>query len=48
MDKMGNSFIAGLDSVNRSGLEAERLQEDLAMGGSTNSFLHILVLSGVH
>lgn len=36
MDKMGNSFIAGLDSVNRSGLEAERLQEDLAMGGSTS------------
>jgi len=36
MNKMGNSFIAGLDSVNKAKLEADRLQEDLAMGGPTN------------
>lgn len=36
MDKMGTSFMAGLDSVNRARLEADRMQEDLAMGGSTS------------
>ena len=36
MDKIGSSFGHGLDSVNRAKLEAERLQEDLAMGGPTS------------
>lgn len=35
-DKIGMSFTAGLDSVNRAGLEADRMQEDLAMGGPTS------------
>lgn len=35
-DKMGMSFMAGLDSVNRARIEADRMQEDLAMGGPTN------------
>lgn len=36
MDKAGAGFIAGLDSVNKARLEADRMQEDLAMGGSTS------------
>ena len=36
MDKAGASFIAGLDSVNKARLEADRMQEDLAMGGPTS------------
>jgi flagellar hook-basal body complex protein FliE len=35
-DKVGLSFMAGLDSVNKARLEADRMQEDLAMGGPTN------------
>ena len=34
--KMGSSFAAGLNSVNSLKLEAERMQEDIAMGGSTS------------
>ena len=34
--KMGNSFAAGLNSVNSLKLEAERMQEDIAMGGPTS------------
>ena len=33
MDKIGSSLGNGLDAVNRAKLEADRLQEDLAMGG---------------
>ena len=36
MNQIGTSFGGGLDAVNRAKLEAERLQEDLAMGGATN------------
>ncbi|MCQ2743222.1 MAG: flagellar hook-basal body complex protein FliE [bacterium] len=36
MNKIENSFTAGLDSVNKAKIEADRLQEDLAMGGSTS------------
>ena len=36
MDKIGSSFGNGLDAVNRAKLEADRLQEDLAMGGPTS------------
>ena len=36
MDKISNGIGAGLDSVNRNKLEADRLQEDLAMGGGTS------------
>lgn len=36
MGKMGNSIMAGLDSVNKARLEADRMQEDLAMGGPTS------------
>lgn len=35
-DKFGASFLAGLDSVNKARLEADRMQEDLAMGGPTS------------
>ena len=35
-DKVGMSFMSGLDSVNKARLEADRLQEDLAMGGPTS------------
>ena len=35
-DKVGMSFMAGLDSVNRARIEADKMQEDLAMGGPTN------------
>ncbi len=36
MDKMSFSFGSGLEAVNNAKLEADRLQEDLAMGGSTS------------
>lgn len=36
MDKIGASFGGGLDSVNKARLEADRMQEDLAMGGPTS------------
>ena len=36
MEKIGNSLGGGLDAVNRNKLEADRLQEDLAMGGPTS------------
>ena len=36
MDQMGNSFGGALNAVNRAILDAERLQEDLAMGGDTS------------
>lgn len=36
MNQIGTSFGGGLDAVNRAKLEAERLQEDLAMGGPTS------------
>lgn len=36
MDKIGASFGSGLDAVNRAKLEADRMQEDLAMGGPTS------------
>lgn len=36
MDKIGSSFGSGLDSVNQARLEADRMQEDLAMGGPTS------------
>jgi len=36
MNKIGNSLGSGLDSVNRAKLEADRMQEDLAMGGPTS------------
>ena len=36
MDKIGSSIGGGLDAVNRAKLEADRMQEDLAMGGSTS------------
>ena len=29
-------FMAGLDSVNKARIEADRMQEDLAMGGPTS------------
>ena len=36
MDKLGASFGSGLDSVNRAKIEADRMQEDIAMGGPTS------------
>ena len=36
MNNVGNSFVAGLDSVNKMKIEADRMQEDLAMGGPTS------------
>jgi flagellar hook-basal body complex protein FliE len=36
MDNIGMSFGGGLNSVNKARLEADRMQEDLAMGGSTS------------
>jgi len=36
IDNMGSSIMAGLDSVNKARLEADRMQEDLAMGGPTS------------
>lgn len=36
MDKVGSSFGGGLNAVNNLKLEADRMQEDIAMGGSTS------------
>lgn len=36
MNKISSGIGGGLDSLNRTKLEADRLQEDLAMGGSTS------------
>ncbi len=36
MSQIGASFGSGLDSVNRAKIEADRMQEDIAMGGSTS------------
>lgn len=36
MDKLGSSLGEGLNSVNKIKLEADRMQEDLAMGGPTS------------
>ena len=36
MNKIGSGLGGGLDAVNRAKLEADRMQEDLAMGGSTS------------
>ena len=36
MDKIGSSLGGGLDAVNKAKLEADRMQEDLAMGGATS------------
>jgi len=36
MDKIGSSLGGGLDAGNRAKLEADRMQEDLAMGGATS------------
>ncbi len=36
MDKIGASFGSGLDAVNRAKIEADRMQEDIAMGGPTS------------
>ena len=35
-EKIGSAFSDGLNSVNNLRLEADRMQEDLAMGGPTN------------
>ena len=36
MDKIGSGLGNGLDAVNRAKLEADRMQEDIAMGGPTS------------
>lgn len=36
IDKMGTCIMTGLDFVNKARLEADRMQEDLAMGGPTS------------
>ena len=36
MDRIGSSLGSGLDAVNKAKLEADRMQEDLAMGGPTS------------
>ncbi len=35
-DRMGSAFTDSLNAVNNIKLEASRMQEDIAMGGSTN------------
>ena len=35
-DKIGSAFSNSLNAVNNARLEADRMQEDLAMGGNTN------------
>ena len=35
-DKLGSAFSDSLNAVNNARLEADRMQEDIAMGGSTN------------
>ena len=36
IEKTGMGILAGLDSVNKARIEADRMQEDLAMGGPTS------------
>ena len=36
MGQIGNAFGSGLNAVNNAKLEANRMQEDIAAGGSTN------------
>lgn len=36
MNKIGSSLGNGLDAVNRAKIDADRMQEDLAMGGPTS------------
>lgn len=36
MTQINTSFGGGLDAVNRAKIEADRMQEDLAMGGATS------------
>lgn len=36
MDKIGASFGNGLEAVNKAKIEADRMQEDIAMGGPTS------------
>ena len=36
INQMGSSFMSGLNAVNKARLEADRMQEDLAMGGPTS------------
>lgn len=36
MDKIGASFGSGLDAVNKAKIEADLMQEDIAMGGATS------------
>ena len=36
MNQISSGFGSGLDAVNRAKFEAERMQEDLAMGGPTS------------
>ena len=36
LNNIGASFGSGLDSVNKLKLEADKMQEDIAMGGSTS------------
>ena len=35
-NQMGNAFSNGINSINNARLEADRMQEDLAMGGPTS------------
>ena len=35
-DKIGSAFSNSLNAVNNARLEADRMQEDIAMGGNTN------------
>lgn len=35
-EKIGSAFYNGLNSINNTKLEAERMQEDIAMGGPTS------------
>lgn len=36
MDKVSSSFADGLNSVNNMRIQADKMQEDIALGGSTN------------
>ena len=36
IEQLGYSVASGLNSVNKMKIEADRMQEDLAMGGNTN------------
>ena len=35
-DKLGSAFSDSLNAINNTKLEADRMQEDIAMGGNTN------------